>query len=227
MAGANCASAQMIISITNSSFESPANSADTLVNTTPTDYQSFALGGGLDFIGNGATLAGSGISGPHSGSQYYLAYDTGAGAGGARALNQDTSLLWSSLSAGDLLSLSVWTTYRNDLPSGSFVMWLNDVDGSGINSLPVNIANDSLPGAWTQRVWNHTVTQGNLDAAAAGSWDAVNIQFGMLGGGVGSDPQMAFDDVSFQVTPVPEPSTWALLALGSLSLMLYRWRAAA
>ncbi|MCW1884876.1 PEP-CTERM sorting domain-containing protein [Luteolibacter flavescens] len=215
------ASAATVIELSNPGFETDAVGSGAGGSFVPAGWTSFASGGGNHFVGDGAWLAGDAVLGAHTGDQYYLAHVLN---NGHRTIHQDTSLAWSSLVAGDVLTMSVWTTYRSNLAPGLVYMWLNDTDAPSAspNSGPIDIAADAAPGVWTQRVWNFTVTQGILDTASANSWGTVNLQLGMIGST--GDRQAIFDDVSMVLTPVPEPSTALLAGLMGVSFLIRRRR---
>ena len=150
------------------------------------------------------------IPGAHSGDQYYLGHVVTNNNATFAILHQDTGLAWSSLSAGDTLTLSAWATYRDDFPgSASTAMWLNYPDNLGaINSVGsgpgwFNVSSTGpTAGAWTQLSWTYTITQADIDAAA-NSWGNVNVAIGFMDNtndDIGS--QVAFDDVSLEHTPV-------------------------
>jgi PEP-CTERM motif len=164
------------------------------------------------------------IPGAHSGDQYYLGHVVTNNNATFAILHQDTGLAWSSLSEGNTLTLSAWATYRADFPgSANTAMWLNFPDNGGsINSVGsggpgwFNVSSTGpAAGAWTQLSWTYTITQVDIDAAAANSWGNVNVAIGFLDTTNGS--QVAFDDVS--LTLVPEPSSLALFGLAGLALL--------
>lgn len=209
------------ITILNNSFETPDVADNTFLDTTPDSWTLVNLGG-TSFVSDKAVFAGNGIAGAQDGEQYIL-----AGNFGAMLLHQDTSLDWSSLSVGDVLSLSAWTTYRSDLGVPDFVFWLNDASEGAVSPLnsgviDVTDGGQTAAGVWTQRTWNYVVTQTDLDFADANNWGAVNVQLGFINGE--NPEQVAIDNVSLEYTPVPEPTSLALLALGG-ACMIRRRRA--
>jgi hypothetical protein len=149
------------------------------------------------------------IPGAHSGDQYYVGHVVDNDNITFAILHQDTGLAWSSLSAGDTLTLSAWATYRADFPgSANTAMWLNFPDNVGaINSVLspgspgwFNVSSTGpAAGVWTELSWTYTVTQADIDAAA-NSWGSVNVAVGFQDTVNGS--QVAFDDVSLEHTPV-------------------------
>jgi alpha-L-rhamnosidase/Bacterial Ig-like domain len=161
------------------------------------------------------------IPGAHSGDQYYIGHVIGNNNGTFAILHQDTGLAWASLSAGDTLTLSAWATYRNDFPgSANTAMWLNYPDNGGaINSVGsgpgwFNVSSTGpAAGAWTKLSWTYTVTQADIDAAAANSWGAVNVAIGFMDTANGS--QVAFDDVSLVwSSPDIPPGAMRIMCLG-------------
>ncbi|MEM6506429.1 MAG: PEP-CTERM sorting domain-containing protein [Planctomycetota bacterium] len=211
------------ITILNNSFETPDVADNTFLETVPDSWTLVNLGG-VSFLSDKAFAAANGIAGAQDGDQYVL-----AGNSGAMLLHQDTALDWSTLSVGDELAVSAWTTYRSDLSAPDFVFWLNDAsepdDGdSPLNSglIDVTDGGQTAAGVWVQRTWTHVVTQADLDFASANNWGAVNVQLGYVNG---ADPeQLAFDNVSLEYTPVPEPTSLALIALGGACLFRRRRR---
>jgi hypothetical protein len=218
---AQMASAATVIPLTNPSFEvddMPANTGDIL---TPAGWTLFA--NGLSFVGDGGWLAtgspdGGGVAGAHSGDQYFLAHAVS----GFTTIHQDTGLTWSALSAGDTLTVGAWTTYRSNVDgTAPTYFWLNDGDGSGLNSGAMDVTVGATVGVWTQRSWTYTVTQQKIDEALLGNWGAVNVQVGINTTGL---QQVLFDDVSLVHTAIPEPSGIALCGLGLGLLALRRKR---
>ena len=207
------------IALANAGFETDDVPANGNLQAAPTSWIAVPSVG-LEYLGDGATFPG--ISGGQGGSdQFFLA------ANGNSIIRQDSSLLWTSLSAGDTLTVSAWTTYRSDINPGtdtSAYLWINDGDASGFNSGAINVTTAGElgggatvdAGAWTQRAWTYTVTQDNLDTAINDNWGAVEVQIGMLGGA-----QIAFDNVTLDHSAVPEPSGLALCGAG-LGIMLLR-----
>lgn len=176
----------------------------------------------LTFAANGTGFAAFGIPGPKSGDQYALLHTNGNN--GSSSLNQDTSLLWSSLAVGDTLTVKAWTTHRGTPPGDADTTFgFNEADGSGISSDPIDVSAAAAAGVWTEQTWSYVVTQADLDAAALGSWGAVNLQIGISGSTSNDDvKQVAFDDISLEYTPVPEPASLALIGLGGLLMMQRR-----
>ncbi|MES2659615.1 MAG: hypothetical protein V4689_13440 [Verrucomicrobiota bacterium] len=201
----------VVVALTNPGFETddvPPNNGNPIV---PSGWTQFAGGAGGSFVGDGNWVT---IPGPHSGDQFYLAYTDS----GHRTLRQETSLMWSSLSAGDTLTVSAWTTYRSDLSANvQAYFWFNDSDGAGIYS--GFDPSDAAAGVWTERTWTYAVTQTVLDAAVANSWGAVELQVGVIG--APGARQTVFDDISLTYTAVPESSGITLCGAG-LGLALLR-----
>ncbi len=220
-AGANAAT---VIPITNSGFETDSIPTNGNQQITPSGWTIFSSVANGPWVGNGENAFGAttGIPGAYEGNQYFLAHAPS----GHTAIRQDTGLSWADLTVGDTLTVSAYTTFRSDVSGEAQVyFWLNDNNGSGINSGAMT-ATDSASGVWTLRSWDYTVTEEALAAAAANSWGAVNVQIGILHGPGSGARQIAFDDVSLVWTPVPEPS---VLMSGVLAggLLLQRRRRSA
>ncbi|MCF7675075.1 MAG: PEP-CTERM sorting domain-containing protein [Akkermansiaceae bacterium] len=221
------------IALTNGGFETDVVATDGLSEMLPTGWTNAAVG--LLFVGDGSALLG--IASGHSSDQYFLAAN-----GGAVAIRQDTSLLWSSLSVGDTLTIGAWTTYRSeiDVDTNIAYFWLNDGDGSGLNSGAAapggggfNVTTAGLlgggaavaAGEWTFREWTYTITAPVLANATDGTpWGAVEVQVGYAG--ASGTRQIAFDDVSLNYVAVPEPSGFALCGAGLGVALLRRKRRA-
>lgn len=207
------------ITVLNNSFETDDVPDNLFLELQP---DSWTQGAGASFVSDKAVFAGNGIAGAQDGDQYIL-----AGNSGPTFIHQDTSLDWSSLSVGDTLAVSVWTTYRDDITPPEVFFWLNDVsepdDGdSPLNSGAIDVTDGGqvAAGVWTQQTWEVVVTQADLDFAANNSWGTVNVQVGFAFGGFPS--QVALDNVSLEYTPVPEPASLALVALGGVCLLRRR-----
>ncbi|GAA5484585.1 PEP-CTERM sorting domain-containing protein [Haloferula sargassicola] len=207
--------AAVIIPLTNPGFEDDDVPVDTYTSSS-TRPVGWPDGAGSSYIADGTVFSLNGIPGAHGGDQYMVL------AGGGSNIRQDTSLAWSSAQVGDVFTISTWATSRSDIEPGTITFWINDTDQSNfLHSQNFGVIEGSLsetPGTWSLISWSYTVTEEALNAAASGSWDAVEIGFGHTGGG-----QTAFDDITFTYTPIPEPST----LLGSVILaggMLLRRR---
>ena len=183
----------MAVSIpwTNSGFEDDDVPVGTFLdNVVPSGWTPFDAGNGRYFPSDGAVFAGNGISGPRSGDQYVLLHCDW----GHVTIRQEMSGLdWADLTAGETLTVKAWTTYRNNVGVGNVYMWLNDSDGAGLY-VPFDITDGgtTAAGVWTERVWQYTITQANIDAG----WGAVEIQVGFLN--AGGTNQVAFDDISLE-----------------------------
>ncbi|MEM9185185.1 MAG: PEP-CTERM sorting domain-containing protein [Planctomycetota bacterium] len=183
----------------------------------------------LTFVANGSGFAPFGIPGPKTGDQYAFLHANGNqnNLTGSSFLSQDTPLLWSVLSVGDTLTAKVWTTYRSDLPGDADTTFsFNAADGSGITSDAIDVTVGTTAGVWAEQTWSYVVTQSDLDAAALGSWGAVNLQIGITQTTTAQQPndprQVAFDDVSLEYTAIPEPGSLALIGIGGLLFLRRR-----
>jgi hypothetical protein len=201
----------------NTGFEADDVAANTDLSLTPASWTGYGTGG--KYVVDGSALAG--ISGAHSGSQYFLAYANNAIP--VSQIRQDSTLLWSNMTVGDSLTMSAYTTYRTDVPAApSTYFWLNDTDAAddlGLNSAAINVT-DVAAGVWTLRSWTYTITQPILDLAIADNWGAVELGIGIVN--FGGDGQVAFDSVS--LTYIPEPGAALLGGFGMLALLLRRRR---
>lgn len=216
------ASAATTIPLTNAGFESDSVPSNTGGILTPTGWTLHASESWTSYVGDGNWLSPNGIAGAHSGDQFLLAFTPSAGL--YSSIRQDTGLLWSSLSAGDTLTVGAWTTYRSDVAGTATIRFsLNDSDGSNLFSPATNATVGAAAGVWTQRSWTYTVTQEKIDEANLGLWGAVNVQVGILHSGGGLE-QTLFDDVSLVHSAIPEPSGLALGGLGLGLLVLRRKR---
>ena len=179
------------IPLANPGFEDNDAPADTyLDNVVPSGWAPFDAGGGLYYPCDGAVFAGSGISGSRSGDQYVLLH---CGWGHVTMRQEASGLDWADLQAGDTLTVKAWTTYRTDVGVGNVYMWLNDSDGTGLyTGFDVTDGGSTPAGVWTERVWQYTVTQANIDAG----WGPVEIQVGFIN--AGGNNQVAFDDISLE-----------------------------
>jgi hypothetical protein len=199
----------------NAGFETDTVATNDLSNITPASWTGYGAGG--KYVIDGNPLAG--ISGAHSGSQYFLAY---ANSGiPVSQIRQDSSILWSNMTVGDTLTMSAYTTYRTDVAAApSTYFWLNDTDAAddlGLNSAVIDVT-DVAAGVWTLRSWTYTITQPILDLAIADSWGAVEMGIGIVN--FGGDGQVAFDSVS--LTHIPEPGAALLGSIGMLALLRRR-----
>lgn len=207
--------------INNAGFESDPVAANTGMQMVPDGWTLFADGGDT-YVGNGSWL-GTPAAGL-GGDQYMLVHTSR----GYAAIRQDVALLWSDLSPGDTMTIAAWTTYRADIPGDASVyFWLNDSDGSGIYSSPMNATDGGATpaGTWTKRTWTYTVTQTAIDSALGEGWGAVNLQVGILNTS-GGNQQVMFDDVTLDYTAVPEPSSAAALGALTVGLLIRRRRMA-
>ncbi len=218
---AHIASAATAIPLTNAGFESDSVAPNTYSNLTPAGWTLHASASWNSIVVDGNFHPPSGVAGAHSGDQYFLAF---LGAGHYSNIRQDTGLLWSSLSAGDTLTVGAWTTYRLDVSGTATIRFsLNDSDGSNLFSPATDATVGAAVGVWTQRSWTYTVTQEKIDQANSELWGAVNVQVGITHTG-GVFQQTLFDDVSLVHSAIPEPSGIALGGLGLGLLVLRRKR---
>jgi hypothetical protein len=177
------------IPLINPGFEDDVVPSDNYVLGVPSGWTAFT-DGGLYFPVDGAAFAGNGISGAQSGDQYVIQHSEH----GHVTLRQEVAgVNWADLQAGETLTIRMWTTYRNDVSTGNVYVWLNDSDGAGLYN-PFNVTDGGAtpPGVWTERVWQYTVTQANIDAG----WGPVEIQIGFLH--TGGANQVAFDNISLE-----------------------------
>jgi hypothetical protein len=204
--------------LVNAGFETDDVAANGFSNITPTSWTGYGTGG--KYIGDGNVFGG--ISGANSGDQYFLAYVNNGIP--VSQIRQDSTLMWSTMTVGDTLTISAYTTYRSDVDgAASTYFWLNDTDAAddlGLNSAAINVTADASAGAWTLRTWTYTITQPILDLAIADSWGAVEVGLGIVG--FAGDQQVAFDDVSLVYTAVPEPGSALLGSIGLLALLRRR-----
>ena len=204
-----------VIPLVNASFEDDTIGDNSFSDTVPTGWTHW---NGQTFIGNGTgdSLA-TGLNGGHTGPQFYLGHSGGGPAG----IYQETGFSWNNVSVGDTLTMTAWTTYRDDLKDNATTtyFWFNDGGGTGLNNGGFNVfldADGTTPvaaGVWVERTWNLLVTQEIKDQSS--EWDALVLQIGFVGGD--GNRQVMFDDVSLTHTPVPEPSG---IALGGIALGL-------
>jgi hypothetical protein len=211
---AGSASAAVLL---NTGFEDDAVTVNSDTALVPASWTGYGSNG--QYVVNGNALSGAGIAGANSGNQYFLAFANSTNL--FSQIRQDSTLLWSSFTVGDSLTVSVYTTYRNDLTTGNVAFWLNDSDNAGLLSSGVIDVTDAAVGAWTLRTWTYTIDQTTLDAAAAGSWGAVEVGIGTVYN-ANTNEQVAFDDVSLVYTAIPEPGTALLGGLGMLALLRRR-----
>jgi hypothetical protein len=196
LAGLALSSSASWAAIANCDFEAAAPAVNGLAKVTPASWTDFSTG--HNYVVVGSTLPG--ITKAQGGNQYYLAY---AKPGQYATIRQEhPALSWSSLTAGDTLTLTAWTTYRSDVSGvADTFFWLNDSDKAGINSGAMNIT-DAPVGEWTKRTWRYVITKATLDKAIAEKWGPVEVQFGIVGKiGGAVDQQVAFDNVSLTQTP--------------------------
>ena len=125
------------------------------------------------------------------------------------------------VSVGDQITINLYQGKRTD-------------QGSNVQALDVRIWKDAVGGV----IGNLLGDSGSFSEAPAGGWAARTYTYTADSSAVGhnlyvelAEPnpslyqaQLNVDDVSGVYTPVPEPSTIALLATGLLSLLAYAWR---
>ena len=215
---AGSASAAVLL---NTGFETDAITTNNSSNITPDSWTGYASD--AKYVADGTAFAG--ISGGHTSDQYFLAYVNYLTLDSQ--IRQDSTLLWSSFTVGDSLTVSAWTTYRSDVNgAGDTYFTLNATDAADLlKSGAMNVTTDAVAGAWTLRTWNYTITQATLDTAAANNWGAVEVGLGLKytgTQGVINDQQVVFDDVSLVHTAIPEPSAALLGGLGMLCLLRRR-----
>jgi hypothetical protein len=201
----------------NIGFEADNVSANTDAALTPASWTGYGANG--QYVVNGTALSGAGIAGANSGDQFFLAFANSTN--GFSQIRQDSTLLWSNMTVGDSLTVSAYTTYRTDLTTGNVSFWLNDTDNAGALSSGVIDITDVAAGVWTLRTWTYVITQTTLDAAASGSWGAVEVGIGTVYT-ANTNQQAAFDDVSLVYTAIPEPGAALLGGFGMLALLRRR-----
>ena len=112
-----------------------------------------------------------------------------------------------TIAVGDIFAYS----FDNVLSGrGSATMWLVYDDGGAISK----ITGSDITGAPVD-------TYSNTFTVQAGAWAGKTIGAGLHA--IGSYPEI--DNVTLSVTPIPEPATLSLLALGSLALVRRKRRA--
>jgi fibronectin-binding autotransporter adhesin len=102
-----------------------------------------------------------------------------------------------------------------------------DLSLLGISSRPTSpvlLSNNvfwQTPQSWLVVDFNSASTNTNL---LPGTLNPVSVTNGVWAGGVFTTFMSGSGDLMLQFSPVPEPSTYALLGLGGLMLLLPRWR---
>jgi len=203
LAGLGLAITSARAELANSGFEEDGIEANGYAALVPGSWTKF--GAGVTYAVDGAAFPGT--TGANGGSRYFLAHaQTGNHAG---IKQEDPALSWSSLAAGDILTISAWTTFRSDVSGAADTyFWLNESDASGLNSPSMNAA-DAAAGVWTRREWNYVVTKAVLDKAVAENWGPVEVGVGIVWKAGDVNQQVAFDDVSLTRTPAPKRSASA------------------
>jgi len=213
------------VSVPNASFESPSSPQSTSTNFNLVPGWVFNVKGGSQF-GVGSIASNFASPGTSSGSEY-------------ATINNDSPGVTDTItSAASLGTITPLTTYTLTVAIGN-----NKQSDSTLYGAPGNVSFSLLANGAvfaTQTVLNGTVPNGTFEdftltytAPSSGSiiGDSLKIQLATLPEeGTAYNP--AFDnvrlDAAIEPPPVvPEPSTWALLASGTLTLYwrIYRRRA--
>ncbi len=184
----------------NGGFEDADLANDTTSTTAPTGWVISGTAGIVHRDGNffGANIIGSvdpTVIAAFEGRQFVHFGDGGAAAGGTIAQTFDTIM---------------GTTYTVE-----FSIAGGDFDGSSHQIIAD--AGGGL-GGLTQAATNNTYSTHTFDFTATGTSTTLTFTDDLQSGGVSSD--LILDGVS--VTPIPEPSSTALLGLGGLALILRR-----
>jgi probable HAF family extracellular repeat protein len=108
---------------------------------------------------------------------------------------------------------------------------LGTLDGSGTQAMGINTGGQIVgkayrPGYQTAFLYdNDTIVDLNSEIAPSSGWTlreayAINDNGWIVGDGINASGQPH----AFLLTPIPEPSTLALLGIGAIGLLGYAWR---
>jgi len=138
--------------------------------------------------------------------------------------------LWGGATAESLApTLAAFSRDRVIIPFGMNGYFIDrDLDGSGLSTV-FSVPPISVP-SWLQvRAWDARLGATYQDVVALGQGGYGESS---LFQAIGSDPFSFPPNIpaaliglqSFSLRPIPEPSTWALLALSGASCLVWRWR---
>ncbi|MCP5538478.1 MAG: PEP-CTERM sorting domain-containing protein [Akkermansiaceae bacterium] len=141
---------------------------------------------------------------------------TGTYGGTTSLASNPTNDTGHTIALGDVIELTFWA--RNSGTTDRVIVWsLGDINGTTFTPFATDgTGNVTVNGAF--QMFSASKTVGSGDALIGQS---LAVQFRRT---VGDGNFPAVDDVTLSVTPVPEPSSAALLGLGGLALILRRRR---
>ena len=133
--------------------------------------------------------------------------------------HQAYQVLGATLTANTTYTLTVDVGDRTDLDPGGPVLRLGTGTTYGANLLAGTVVSDTTPvnGAGASDGWETWITTFTTGATPTGLGDALRVELRN-----DATTQALFDNVRLDASPVPEPSTTALLGLGGLALILRR-----
>jgi hypothetical protein len=220
LAGVSTGLGQTPITILNPSFETPVNSGTV----------TFQQGAGTSTYGNWTAAEVTGIAsflgqnsatpGNEDGNQLFEAFSVPAAPqyAGEGTLYQELSTTWLAGASYTLTAYAGNVSGQSTMTGCTFS--LDSISGSTLTTLATVAISSATTGSLAQYTLNYTATGlegGNGDIVVAFNSPAQS----------GSAARMWVDNFALTVTPVPEPGTLALAAMGGFGmLVLYRRRAA-
>ncbi|MFA5205309.1 MAG: PEP-CTERM sorting domain-containing protein [Lentisphaeria bacterium] len=227
-----------VVSVENSSFESPNLAADSTFSVQPYDDGNVVAESGWDFRGGYRDLFDNRTA--HAaygdgGSQYMTLFyqDAQVNVNPGLAIGRFTQTLATDFAANTTYTLKVqvarntswnYAGYEVGLASGA-AYWAGITDndyslGGTWDAVKTTGAKATVDGAWTLVTLNYTTP---ASGGPVGSPIVLVFAGGLLGNTAGDENYVVlYDAVSLEASSVPEPATLGLLALGGLVLLRRR-----
>jgi hypothetical protein len=196
------------------------------LNTKATDINNATL----FTVGNGTSAAALVLNGGSHSFANGLAVSAGATLGGNGTIGGATTIN-GILSPGNsigTLNIAANTTWAGAATAGATTDWKFELDAGNTSDL-LNITGNFLKNTGAGSVFRFdfaastaTGTFKLIDWSGTTGFSATDFSYTNLGGG--NTGTFAFNDTQLELTVVPEPATWALLAFSMTTIMVLRRR---